>query len=213
MNRQSTRTLVGLFLILMGVIALMVNLNILAFGTRSLQWWFWLAVFGLGGVLFLAAFVSNSHDAWWAAIPGFTLLGLAGMTSLPTLQGPRGEGFFLGMIGLSFWVIYFSRRDFWWAIIPGGVLLTLALAASASGNGFDTGGFFFLGLGLTFLAVYLLPTPEGRKYWAIWPAAVLGIMGMLLALGSSGLARFTWPAVLIVLGGILIYRALRPRAG
>lgn len=213
MDKQSTRILVAVFLILMGVVALLDNLNVLAFGIYNVQW-FWLMVFGLGGVLFLAAFVSNMRDTWWAAIPGFTLLGLAGLIGLPVLQGPLGGGFFLGMIGLSFWVIYFTHRDFWWAIIPGGVLLTLALVAgvSESNNGFDMGGFFFLGLALTFLAVYLIPTTAGRMYWAIWPAAVLGIMGALMTVGSSGLARFTWPVVLIVLGGFMIYRTVGRKA-
>ncbi len=118
------------------------------------------------------------------------------------------------MIGLSFVVIFLTHREHWWAVIPGGVLLTLGLVASMSdlGNGFDTGGIFFLGLALTFLMVYFIPTQEGRMLWAIWPAGILGVMGMLLLIGSSGLARLVWPAALIFFGGLMIFRSLKARA-
>ena len=46
---------------------------------------------------------------------------------------------FLGTIGLSFWVIYLTRRDFWWAVIPGGALMTLALVAGARAHGTGRG--------------------------------------------------------------------------
>lgn len=212
MDRHSVRIVVAVFLILMGIAALLSNLNVLAFSLYNVQW-FWLVVFGLGGLLFLAAFASNTRDNWWAVIPGLTLIGLAGIIGVPFLQSGLGGGFFLGMIGLSFWVIYFTHREFWWAIIPGGVLLTLALVAGMSNanNGLDMGGFFFLGLALTFLAVYFIPTAEGRMFWAIWPAAVLGIMGAAMTIGSLSLARFAWPVILILLGGVLIYRTTRPR--
>lgn len=212
MDRRSVRILVAVFLILMGIVALLDNLHVLALSLYNVQW-FWLLIFGLGGLLFLAAFVSNMRDNWWAAIPGCTLIGLAGVIGVPFLQGGLGGGFFLGMIGLSFWIIYFTHREYWWAIIPGGVLLTLALVAGLSdeANGLDMGGLFFLGLALTFLAVYFMPTHEGRMYWAIWPAGVLGVLGAAMTIGSLSLARFAWPLILIVLGGALIYRTTRPR--
>lgn len=212
MGRQWSRILVALFLIVMGGLALASNLNLIPLNFLNVEW-FWMTVFGLAGVIFLAVYANNMRDNWWAVIPGLTLLGLALLIGVPFFQGEIGGGMFLGMIGLSFWVIYFTRREFWWAIIPGGVLLTLALVASVSGegNGMDTGGFFFLGIALTFLVVYFLPTAEGRMRWAIWPAGVLGIMGALLLTSSVGLARFVWPAFLILFGGLMVFRAMRPK--
>ncbi len=213
MGKQAGRIIFSLFLIALGVVVLLSNLHVLAIDINNNQL-FWSAAFAVGGLAFLAAYISNFKENWWALIPGFTLLGIAALIGLPFFQGVYGGAMFLGMIGLSFWVIYFTRREFWWAVIPGGVLLTLAGVTLISGadNGFGAGGFFFLGLALTFLLVYYLPTAYGRMRWAIWPAGVLGIMGALIMTGASGLARFVWPAVLIVIGGLLVMRAMRPRA-
>jgi hypothetical protein len=111
----------------------------------------------------------------------------------------------LGGIGLTFFIVYLtSPQERWWALIPGGVLATLAgmtIAAERFGE-FQTAGFFFLGLALTFLLVALL---AGMK-WAYWPAMVLGIMG-LLGLGSLlQFANYVWAVVLIAVGGFLIVR-------
>ena len=89
-----------------------------------------------------------------------------------------GGAIFLGGIGLSFFAVYLTDRvERWWALIPGGVLVTLAgvtIAAQRFGE-FQTAGFFFFGLAITFLLVALL---AGMR-WAYWPALVLGIMGFL----------------------------------
>ncbi len=212
MGKQAGRIIFALFLIALGVIVLLSNLNVLAIDFNNNQL-FWSVAFTVGGLAFLVAYMSSFQENWWAVIPGFTLLGIAALIGLPFFQSVYGGAMFLGMIGLSFWVIFFTRREFWWAVIPGGVLLTLAAVTlmSETDNGFGAGGFFFLGLALTFLLVYYLPTAYGRMRWAIWPAGVLGIMGALIMTGASGLARFVWPAVLIVIGGLLVMRAMRPR--
>ena len=106
---------------------------------------------------------------------------------------------FLGMIGLAFWIVYLTNHDHWWAIIPGGVMLTLAAVSAVApfAGGFATGGLFFLGMGLTFALVGVIPTPQGRMTWAFIPAAVMGIMG-LLVIAAVILARFrTMPGSLI----------------
>ncbi len=123
--------------------------------------------------------------------------------------GPWGGAFFLGSIGLAFWVIYFVRRDFWWAVIPGGVLVTLAVVAALGENlpGMATGGIFFLGLALTFALVYLLPVEEGRQRWAAIPALVLGAFGLLLTLSLGGIINYLWAIGLIVAGVYLLTRS------
>ncbi len=205
-RQQIWRFLTAGFLILVGVVVLLSNLNILPWDVTTLQW-FWLLIFGGAGITFLATFLTGREN-WWAVIPGFTLLGLAVLVSdiLPG-NGEAGGAVFLGMIGLSFWVIYFMRRDFWWAIIPGGVLATLALVTLASEIGGTAGGAaFFLGLGITFFLVYFLPNREGRQRWALWPAFILGTMGLLLTLGSGGIGAYIFPVALILLGGWLVLR-------
>lgn len=215
MDRHITRTAISVFLIALGVFILLNNLNLLPFDLSNV---FLVGMFALGGLAFLAAYLGGRHDNWWALIPSFTLLGLAILVGLPAAWSELGGGLFLGMIGLSFWVIYLTRREFWWAVIPGGVLITLAGVAAFSNQvegmagGLFVGGIFFLGLALTFLLVYLLPTAEGRNRWAIWPAGILGLMGALLSIGMGDAARYVWPLALIVFGGLLVFRALGPKA-
>ena len=103
----------------------------------------------------------------------------------------------------------------WWPIIPGGTLLTLALVAGLSDavSGAKTGGIFMLGLGLTFLLVYLLSTSGSRMTWAFIPAATLALIGVLLLTGMELFASAIGPLALIALGGFILYRALRARRG
>ncbi|MBE0696499.1 MAG: hypothetical protein IH586_06215, partial [Anaerolineaceae bacterium] len=209
MGRQIWRFIVAGFLILLGVGILLSNLNILPWDITGAQW-FWLLVFGGAGAAFVAVFLSNREN-WWAVIPGFTLIGLAVLISniLPE-NGDAGAAIFLGMVGLSFWVIYAQKREFWWAIIPGGVLASLALMLLFSGllGGEGEPAIFFLGMGVTFLLVYLLPNQETKMRWALWPAAILGFMGMMFTLGSSGLIGYIFPVALILFGGWLVFRAM-----
>lgn len=207
MVRQKWNFLVAIFLILFGVVILLNNLKIIPWNINTMQW-FWLIVFGGAGILFLAVYLTERQN-WWAAIPGFTLLGLAVLMSniLPG-GGEAGGGVFLGMIGLSFWLIYIQKRDFWWAIIPGGVLITLAVVSMITGplGGVASGAAFFIGMGLTFLLVYLLTNNSDRQRWAIWPAGILGGLGLLLSLGASEIGKYLVPIALIFLGGWLVIR-------
>lgn len=207
---QIWRFILAGFLILLGVGVLLNNLNVLPWDITSMQW-FWLLAFGGAGVAFTAVYFSNREN-WWAVIPGFTLLGLAVLVSeIFPESGEAGASIFLGMIGLSFWVIYAQKREFWWAVIPGGVLVSLALMILAGDfvDGEGQPAILFLGMGATFLLVYLLPNREGRMRWALWPAAVLGIMGLMFTLGSTGLMQYIFPVALIGFGGWLVFRAMQ----
>jgi hypothetical protein len=211
MEKQAVRIIFSISLIALGVVILLDNLNLLPFDLNSATI-FWAAAFAVGGLAFLAAFFSNPREVWWAAIPGFTLLGLAGVIGMPKMWDDLSGGLFLGMIGLSFLVIYLIRRDFWWAVIPGGVLATLAVVALTSSSideGTASGGLFFLGLAATFLVVYFLPTPEGRMQWALWPAGILGLIGMIVLAGAGGVASYIFPLFLVGVGGFMIFRAMR----
>jgi hypothetical protein len=209
MKRSEFRILWGLLLILAGVIFLLESLAIIDLEKV------WPIIFAIPGAIFLYVFLRNPDD-WWAVIPGFTLLGLTALIGmeelLPRAGGDLGAGIFLGSIGLSFLVIFFTTRaKQWWAIIPAGTLITLGLVV-----GFETilggeavGGLFMLGLGLTFGLLYFLPTPEGRMKWALIPAGVLALIGVLLLTAAVDLFKYVWPAALVVAGAYLIYRALR----
>jgi len=207
MRQFQVRIVGGILLIAAGVLFLLQNLGIFAVGD-----YLWPFLFGAGGLVFLYVFLTDRAN-WWAIIPGFTLLGLAAMMALnqfvPQVGETWGAALFLGGIGLAFWVVYFTNQEHWWAVIPGGVLFTIALVAGLSSilEGIETGGVFFLGLGLTFALLSFLPTPEGRMKWALIPAGVLLVMGLLITAAATAIINYLWPAALILGGIYLLFRA------
>lgn len=205
MKRVDFRILIGAGLIVMGALMLLERLGLFR-GAVDL---FWGAVFLIGGAYFLYRFASNPSIDWWAAIPGFALVGLASESLLPRMFGDWGGLFFLGALGLSFFAVYLSGRHRWWAIIPGGVLITLAvITVLEEGLGVqETGGFLFVGLGLTFLLVAVAASMR----WAYIPGVILLAFGAVLGTTYVGALDFLWPAALVVCGLLLIWRFARTR--
>jgi hypothetical protein len=214
MKLSRVRIVGGILLIAFGVLSLLSNLGIFVGGLDL----FWALLFGAGGALFLYIFLGN-REQWWAIIPGFVLISIGLLIALerftPWLGGDWGGMLVVGAIGLAFWSIYFVKREHWWAIIPGSVMLTIALIIGFSSVlesvGIDTGGVFLLGLGVTFGLIAFLPSPQGRMRWALIPAGILLVMGLLITAAAADLLGFVGPAALILVGLYLILRVLRPR--
>jgi hypothetical protein len=208
-----SRVLWGSLLIFAGVMFLLQNLGVFRFGDL-----FWGILFILGGGAFLSVFLQDRLQ-WWAIIPGFTLLGIGLIISLtvlaPGFMAVIGGSIVLGSIGVAFLIIFLLDREKWWALIPAGTMLTLTVVAAISQAvpGMETGGIFFLGLGLTFAVVALLPTTAGRMSWAWIPAGILALMGLLLMAAAGNLIGYLWPLVIILIGGFLILRTLLERPG
>jgi len=208
MKRPDIRVVGAILLIVAGVLFLLQNLGILG-GAIALLW---ALLFGTGGALFLYVFLVNRAN-WWAIIPGFALLSLAATVAvselLPWVGGSWTGTIFLAGIGLGFWVVYFFNREHWWAAIPGGVLITIGLVTGLSSvlEGFEVGGIFFIGLGLTFALLSRLRTPEGRMQWALVPAGVMLVMGLVITAAATELLRDWWPVGLILAGLYIIISA------
>ena len=197
----------GILLIATGIIFLLDNLGLI-----TLDWELLIGpLFALGGLVFLAIFILN-NDNWWALIPGLALIALGTIIFMDKAiaggVGPWGGAIFLGLLGLAFWLIYLSHQDYWWPVIPGGVLLTLAGVSLLPADDELVGVVFFLGLALTFGLVYILPKPAGRLTWALYPAGVLALVAILILLGATNLTNFILPLALLILGGLVLYRAL-----
>jgi hypothetical protein len=148
-------------------------------------------------------------------IPSFTLFSIGTLITLgvlaPSISEVWGGSLVLGGIALSFLVIYLVDTNNWWAIIPAGVLFTLSLVAGLDAFfSFETGGIFFLGLGLTFALVAVAPNPQGSTRWAWIPASILGLMGLLILAAAGEMVGLLLPVVLILAGGYLLLRTLRP---
>jgi hypothetical protein len=204
MRRIDPRLLIGVLLVVGGILSLLDVQGIISNASGI----FWGLIFVAGGLVFLFMLFSDPNN-WWAAFPGFTLLGLAASSFLPdSLEAYDGLVFFAG-ISMAFWWVYFSDRERWWAIIPAGVLLTLGIVSALDNvTGLETGGSFFLGLGLTFILVAILPGGSSRS-WALIPGTILLIFGALIGTPFFGIAEYFWPTVLIVLGGYFLIRFFR----
>ncbi len=157
------------------------------------------------GLSFWYVYFSSRVERWWAIIPACVLTALAVMTIASARYEDIGGAIFLGGIGLAFLIVFLTdRAERWWALIPAGVLVTLAgvtIAAERFGE-FQTAGFFFFGLAVTFLLVALL---AGMR-WAYWPAFALGIMGLLGIASLLEFANYLWAVVLIAAGGFMLFR-------
>ena len=213
MKRLDVRAIGGILLIIVGILLLLQGFGILGAVVALI----WALIFAAGGLVFLYVFLTDQRASWWAVIPGFALLGLGALIALdefwPQVGSAVGGALFLGGIGLAFWVIYFIKREYWWAVIPGGVLFTLALVAGLESvfEGAEMGGVLFLGLGLTFGLLYFIPTPRGRMKWALIPAAVLLVIGLLVIAATTGIFEYLWAIALILVGLYLLLRVFRSR--
>ena len=204
------RLLVGIGLVAAGVLALLQTLGMAKIGE-----WGWLFLFVMGGMAFLSVTLRN-RAAWWGVIPGVILIAMAGEIALGMIQSPiadvLGGAVMLGGIGLAFWLVYFLNRSNWWAIIPGGTLFTMAVVAvlSNANGGLETGGIFMLGLAATFALVALLTAGTDHSMrWAWYPAAALAVIGLLAFFSALNLMGYIWGIALILVGGLLAWRALR----
>jgi len=198
----------GILLIAAGVIFLLDNLGMIV-----LDWEMIIGpIFALGGLVFLLVFILNTDD-WWALIPGFVLIAIGVIIfmgeNMEAVADRWSGAVFLGLLGLSFLLIYLFHTDNWWAVIPGGVLLTLAGVTLLPDEGLLAGAVFFIGLALTFGLVYILPKPSGRLKWALYPAGILLAIGVLVYLGAENLIDYVWPVALLIAGGYVVYRALK----
>lgn len=211
MKILESRILWGGLLVLAGVLFLVQNLGLFRIGEL-----FWVVLLALGALFFLSIFLQNKAN-WWALIPGLILISLGIIVLMNWITPDHSErwsgSIILAGIGLSFALIYLVARQNWWAIIPAGVLFTLAVIAGLEEffPALGTAGLFFLGLGLTFALVALLPNPQGDMRWAWIPGGILLLVGSIFLVAGGNLLVYVWPVILILAGGLFIVRALRTR--
>jgi hypothetical protein len=95
------------------------------------------------------------------------------------------------------------------------VLATVALIAGLgeAAPGMELGGLFFLGIGLTFALVGVLPNTGTNMRWAFIPAGIMIVFGLLITAASVNLINYIWPALLILAGLFLLLRTYIYRRG
>ncbi len=201
MMKINFRVLIGSVLLLFGGLLFIEQLGFLK-GASSL---FWNIIFLGVSAAFFYAFAQDMRNRWWAVIPGFVFLGIGADAFLPVQYEEISGAIFLGSLALAFFAVYLTDQSRWWGIIPGGVLATLAVLSVTSDlqalSDVANGSIFFIGLGITFLLVALLPNPVTRMNWAYIPAVVLVLLGVFL--GNTevlGMTSYLLPAALVLLG-------------
>lgn len=215
MKRLSETVSWGIFLLLAGVFLLLTNLNV--FGTWGRL--AWAALYTLTGLGFLIwFFIGRQH--WWRAIPAFTLLGIGAAMLLAWLNielGGWSPSLILFGMALSFWAILIARKEHWWALVPAGVLTTVAVLFGLWPR-LDVAGrtaVLLIGIGLTFLLLYIIRYDEHDARWAAVPTGALLLLGMIMlveAFSAPALVQDWWPIVLVVAGAVLIILGLTRRA-
>jgi len=206
MKWQILRALWGLLLVLAGILFLLNSIGTITIGDYQ-----WAIILGIGGLAFLSVFLADRQQ-WWALFPSFGLL-IGGTilfleSAFPGLSDDFGGAIAMGGIGLVFLLIFITNIKNWWALIPAGVLLSLAVMLLL---GFESGGIFLIGLGLTFGVLGFVPTEHGRMRWAFIPAVVLILIGIFVTLAIYDLFALLWPLALIAAGLVIIYFVIKTR--
>ena len=149
------------------------------------------------------------------ALVALLLIGL-GLFFLAANFWQLSGGIFFVALGLAFLVARVTTGRYGLAV-PAGILLGFGAFVALedttlAATGADPGGWFFVMLGLGFLAVYIV---GGRleSLWPLIPAAILADFGLILlgAFNLQSLAQFAWmaqywPLVLIGFGLWLVLR-------
>ena len=101
-------------------------------------------------------------------------------------------------------------------LIPGAILLSIALFSDLERIDIIAqlgGGFFFVILGLSFVAVLFHTSAFEKWDWPIYPAAALIIFGLFVIFVDNSdfiqnlkYLNYITPLILIIVGGILLYQ-------
>ncbi len=209
MDKRMMNIVWGIVIILLGIILLLVTTDVL-FTEVDASWMFGILFF-LSFIIFVGLYVSMQRKQFWPLIPGITSLGLCILilSEKIGIQPNIGAGFFILFIGLSFLAIFIFHSIHWWAIIPAGMIGSVSLVIFF---GQILGvGLMFLGMGVTFIALYfiLLNRPE-KHWWPLIPGGILAFMGMLfLFFDNVEFGNYVLPVALIIVGIILIFQQLK----
>lgn len=204
------RVLIGLLLVFVGALLMFEVTGVLRLGSVV-----WGGVAVVGAVLFTLVWLRDRAQ-WWAWIPAGAMMGIAAVLLapglLPTLglDQDRAGPLFLMFLGMGFGLAYAANRAQWWALIPMGSLWTVATVALFESTNEVIGepgvaSVTFFGLAATFLLVAFAPGGRERiRPWALIPAGVLMLIGVLVAGSFTSILNLIAPLTLMVVGVVLL---------
>jgi hypothetical protein len=195
---------IGVLFLIIGGLILLQNIKIFSGDVGSIVF---ILIYGILSIYMLLTY-SRRKSQWWWLILGIFLLGLALSNLSEIIPSLKSYSSVIAVFfaGISFLIIYLIDRLNWWALIPGSVITSLGVIRylEVSAPEIQTNGIMFLGLGIAFLILFLVPIRNIRMNWPLIPAVILFAIGATLSLNQDlNLISFIGPALLL-LGGILV---------
>ena len=141
------------------------------------------------------------------------ILIVVGIGALTANAVPDTGGWIVFLIGIGL-LAAFAFTRLYGTLIPGGIMTGLGagILASQSLTLADEamGGIIVLGLGLGFVAIWVigsLAKVKEQHPWPLVPGGILVTIGVVLMIGGEAveLLRF-WPVILIALGLVVLWR-------
>jgi hypothetical protein len=173
------------------------------------------AVLTLIALPFFVVFLFNPKENWWALIPSWVLVTIGLMVLLlgfNLLPGGVVPLYVLGSIALPFLVVYFLNRENWWALIPAWSLLAIGIMVFLITAGVLVNlaipAYIMFAVAIPFFVVFLYNRKQNR--WALIPGGITGVIGLGFFAGTN-LAKFVIPAVLIIVGGWVLFNSFTKR--
>jgi hypothetical protein len=134
--------------------------------------------------------------------------------ALQYFEGP-GRAVVLLLAGGSFIATYFYS-DIYGLLIPGGILSGLGLGMLGEWRHVAVRDPNAVGLGIGFVAIYVIERAYRHRahWWPLIPGVILVGSGLGARFGDVGHILWRWaPAVLVLLGVVLVVRAIRKGSG
>lgn len=170
--------------------------------------WIWVAVLAAAGLGVYAAYAVDRKQKWMLIV-SYVFLAIALLVALLTLDVLADSfvaTFVLGSIAIPFLYVYLRNRTEWWWLVPSYALIAIGVMVPLIETGIledeIVPAYVFLAIGLPFFVVYLR---NQTMWWALIPGGVMALMAMAFLLASDK-AQFIVPAVLIVVGAVVIGR-------
>ena len=143
--------------------------------------------FGMA-IPFAGAYLTDRTRNWWALIPGGIMLFMAvTMLLIDNVNEDWVGVLFLLLFGLSFLIVYLADRTRLWALLVAYIFGVVSIAPMLSALG-DVSGYFgsviFFAVALPF---YILYFRSVHNWWAIIPAGVMTVIGVVVTLAIAGL--------------------------
>jgi len=157
--------------------------------------WLWVAVLALSGLGVLAVYLTDRSE-WGFLITTYALWAIAILIALAVLDILPGTFiaiYVLAAIALPFLVVYVRDRDNWWALIPCYVLVAIATMIGLTEWDILPDAFVatyvLTAIALPFIVVFLR---DRSNWWALIPAYVLLVVGIMVALIDLNVLDDLW---------------------